>query len=313
MNKLWAEVSCEVPAAMSDPLSEFLVHLSGCGVTVENRSVDTFSLDTLDDTPFKTVTAYFPAGENLDGPLAEIASFLAEAGAGIAGFAFRQPSVSFIQEEDWANNWKEHFKPCRIGSKLVIKPTWESFPAEEGDIVIDLDPGMAFGTGTHPTTRLCLEAMERIFLGVPQFAAGRDGGATAVLDVGTGSGLLSIAAAKLGAATVVGIDIDPDAVAVAEENLALNHCIGPVRVSTEPLAEISGGYDIVLANILAEELVRLASQLVARLSAGGFLVLSGILIEKEELVRQGFAPFRLSPVETRRDAEWSCLVYRREG
>ncbi|HLO25756.1 MAG TPA: 50S ribosomal protein L11 methyltransferase [Geobacteraceae bacterium] len=154
MSVLWAEVSCEVPAAVVDQLAEFLVALSESGVTIENLSVDTFSIDTIEDSPVKSVKAYFPADQTLDDKVAQVAAFLDDIAPSCPGFLFRKPGVSLIREEDWANTWKEHFKPSRIGTRLVIKPTWEEFAAEADDIIIELDPGMAFGTGTHATTRL---------------------------------------------------------------------------------------------------------------------------------------------------------------
>jgi ribosomal protein L11 methyltransferase len=313
MSVLWAEVSCEVLADMVDRLAEFLVELSGNGVTIENLSVDTFSVENLEDTPVKSVKAYFPAEPALEEKVAQIAAFLTDLGPSFAGFVFHEPGVTFIREEDWANSWKEHFKPSRIGTRLVIKPTWEKFAAQADDIIIELDPGMAFGTGTHPTTRLCLESMERIFSQSPPFGAGERINPADVLDVGTGSGVLAIAAAKLGASRVVALDIDPEAVAVARRNLDQNRIGTSVLVSNEPLAGISGMYGIVLANILAEELVRLGSELYHRVRPHGFLILSGILAEKEELVRKGFAPFALALLEVTREAEWSCLAYRRES
>lgn len=313
MSVLWAEVSCEVPAAVVDQLAEFLVALSECGVTIENLSVDTFSIDTIEDSPVKSVKAYFPADQTLDDKVAQVAAFLDGIAPSCPGFQFRNPGVNLIREEDWANTWKEHFKPSRIGMRLVIKPTWEDFTAQADDLIIELDPGMAFGTGTHATTRLCLESMERIFSRTATDDAGKLIVPAEILDVGTGSGVLAIAAAKLGASRVVAIDIDPEAVAVARENLAQNR-IGPsVTVSSEPLTDIPGSYDIVLANILAEELVRLGRELFERVRPHGYLILSGILTEKEELVRDGFAPFSLTLVDITREAEWSCLTYRREN
>jgi len=313
MSELWAEVSCEVPAAMVDPLAEFLVALSESGVTIENLSVDTFSLDTLEETPIKTITAYFPANETLDGKIAQIAAFLDDLRPSCPGFHFHEPVVSFIRDEDWANTWKEHFKPTRVGTRLVIKPTWEEFAAQPDDIILELDPGMAFGTGTHPTTRLCLESMERIFSHAPPSRIEKRVAPADVLDVGTGSGVLAIAAVKLGAGRVVALDIDPTAVAVAEKNLAQNRIGTSVLVSNQPLAEISGTYDIVLANILAEELVKLGKELFDRVRPHGYLILSGILTEKEELVCKGFDPFALTLLAITREAEWSCLTYLRES
>ncbi|HYS43332.1 MAG TPA: 50S ribosomal protein L11 methyltransferase, partial [Geobacteraceae bacterium] len=131
-NTLWAEVACEVPAAMVDRLSEFLVEFSEGGVSIENLSVDTFSLDTVEDSPVKTVKAYIPADAELEGKVAEIAAFLAAVGPEFPDFALRALTVSYLKEEDWANNWKVHFKPSHIGTRLVIKPTWEEYTAKAG-------------------------------------------------------------------------------------------------------------------------------------------------------------------------------------
>lgn len=310
---IWAEVACKVPNAMVDRLAEFLVTYSNSGVSIENLSVDTFSLDTLEDSPIKSVKVYLPADPDLAEKISAISAFLADAGPSFPEFVFHPPEVSYIGEEDWANNWKEHFKPSRIGTRLVIKPTWEEFAARENDLIIELDPGMAFGTGTHPTTRLCLETMERYFFREPPYENRQPDPPTAVLDVGTGSGLLAIAAVKLGANRVIGIDIDPGAVEIAHANLVLNRVDTAARVTSEPLAEVAGDFDIVVANILAEELVRLGGDLFSRVRANGLLILSGILCEKEDLVITGFSPYPLTLMEIVRDAEWSCLAYRREN
>lgn len=296
MDKTWAEVACEVPAAMVDLLADFLVELSGNGVSIDNLELDTFSLDTVEETPVKTVRAYFAPDDDLEGKLAALNQFLREHAPAYGDAAPATPTVTTIREEDWATGWRQHFTPTRIGRRLVIKPTWEPFAPEPGDVVIELDPGMAFGTGTHPTTRLCLEALEKL------------GSPGNVLDVGTGSGILAMAAARLGASRVVGTDIDPDAVEVARENCAMNGVT--VKLVTTPLAEIPGRFDVVLANILAEDLVRMAADLTAKVAPGGVLILSGILVEREAYVIDGFAPTGLALAETTREGEWSCLLYR---
>ena len=309
MSTPWAEAACTVPTALADELADFLVELTGCGVSIENLNVDTFSVETIEETPIKTVKAYLPNDPSLEENLARITAWLHDHGRGCPGFVFQQPVVTFIQEEDWANGWKQHFHPTRIGRRLVIKPTWESYDSLAEDIVIELDPGLAFGTGTHGTTRMCLEVLEGIVFRDTPYGAVEGPPAATVLDVGTGSGILAIAAARFGVGRIVAVDIDPRAVEVANENLALNGITG-VEVSTTPLEAIPGRFDIVLANILAEELVRLGHHLVAKVAPGGFLVLSGILTEREEFVRDGFAPFPLDLAEVRREAEWSCLSYR---
>lgn len=296
MDKTWAEVACEVPAAMVDLLADFLVELSGNGVSIDNLELDTFSLDSMEEAPVKTVRAYFTPDGELEAKLAALGQFIREHAPAYGDATPATPTVTTIREEDWATGWRQHFAPTRIGRKLVIKPTWEPFSPEPGDLVIELDPGMAFGTGTHPTTRLCLEALEKL---------GQPGD---VLDVGTGSGILAMAAAKLGARRVVGTDIDPDAVEVARENCAMNGV--SAELVTTPLAEIPGQFAVVLANILAEDLVRMATDLTARVTPGGYLILSGILVEREPYVIDGFASTGLTLVETAREGEWSCLLYR---
>lgn len=310
MNTVWTEISCEVPSAMVDVVADFLVELSGNGVSIENRSVDTFSLDSIEDTPIKTVKAYLPTDDALEEHVGAIGAFLLAHGPSFEGFVFKNPVIKAIADEDWANNWKKYFKPVRIGTRLVIKPTWEDFSPQAGDLILILDPGMAFGTGSHPTTKMCLEVLERIFSTEGEFAGAAP---ASVLDVGTGSGVLAIAAAKFGAAMVIGVDIDADAVAVAVDNATVNGCQDAVQLSTTPLQEVPGNFDLVLANILAEELVRLAAALVAKVAPAGYLVLSGILTEKEALVLEGFAPFAMRRVEIVREGDWSCITLCRES
>ena len=173
----------------------------------------------------------------------------------------------------------------RVGPRLVTNPPWEAFTPQAGDAVVTLDPGMAFGTGTHGTTRLCLEALAGLFEGAAP--------PRRVLDVGTGSGILAIAAAALGAEEVLACDIDAEACRTARENVAANGVADRVEVTDRPLEELTGGFDVVLANILAEENIRLAELLVSRLAPGGTLILSGIREEKEALVSAAFGRFGL--------------------
>ena len=304
MSKTWAEISCEAPAALGDDLADFLPELSGGGVCVDNRALDTFSLDDVAPPDTVLVKAYFPGDQPLDATLARVNGFLETLAASSPGFRPAPPKVALISEEDWGNSWKEHFKPTRIGRRLIIKPTWEKVVQGEEDIILELDPGMAFGTGTHPTTRLCLEKIEQLFSGEKKPGS--------VLDVGTGSGILAIGAVKLGATEVVAIDIDPEAVAVAADNFRLNG-VSASRIDTTPLGQIVGVFGLVVANILAEELVKLRGLLCDRLGPAGHLVLSGILVEKEHLVLVGFADRDLVLEGVSREGDWSCITYRRRG
>jgi ribosomal protein L11 methyltransferase len=314
MSTTWAEVTCESPAELVDQLADFLVTLSGNGVCIENLNVDTFSLEGLADAPVKMVKTYMISDAALHDKIEAIEAFMQDLLSSYPDFQFHPPKLFFLHEEDWANNWKQYFKPSRIGRRIVIKPTWEEWDAAEDAIILEIDPGMAFGTGTHPTSRLCLESMERIyFREVPFDSSDFMILHSDFLDVGTGSGILAIAAAKFGAERIVALDIDPKAVIIAEQNLVLNHVRDIVSLSTDPIREITGSFAVIAANILAEDLVRMAGDLAAKLRKGGFLILSGILTEKEGVVFDGFAGFPLTPVETTREGEWSCITFRLES
>jgi ribosomal protein L11 methyltransferase len=306
MTDTWVEISCRVPAELTDIVAEYLTGLSGTGVCVENLNVDAFSHSEIPDSPTTTVRSYFSATEDSAARLAEISTFLKELSQRQQGCVLPEPELSSVSAEDWSTSWKVNFKPLRVGHRLLIVPSWEEVQARPDDIVLHLDPGMAFGTGGHETTRLCLELLEQIMDDMPLLLS------PSVLDLGTGSGILAMAAVQLGAGRVLAVDIDPQAVEVARENLAANDLAEQVECSTTPLESMTESFDVILANILAEELVRLAPFLAARLTPGGSLVLSGILAEKEELVRTGFTPQPLTFLATLRAGEWVALHYRKE-
>lgn len=311
MSKRWAEITLEVAEDLVEQLSDLMVEVTGSGVSVENRSVDTFSIDTICETPFKTLKAYLPDDVNLSEALRNLRTALSDFFSSTAIAAPPEPTVSFIGEEDWANSWKEHFKPARIGRRLVIKPTWEDFTASPEDLIIEIDPGMAFGTGTHPTTRLCLEMLEDIIARQNEFTD-CPVEATSILDVGTGSGILAMAAAKLSpSARIDAIDIDSDAVRVAQENMILNGILDRIAASATPLANLAGPYSVILANILAEDLVKLSADLVRLLVSPGVLILSGILTEKEQLVTSCFQSHGLT-TSVRTLDDWCAVACLKE-
>ncbi len=208
-------------------------------------------------------------------------------------------AVDEVADEDWGEAWKRGLRPFSVG-RVFIRPSWSLAAVPPGQVEVVLDPGMAFGTGTHPTTALCLAALDA-------FLARRPG--ASVLDVGTGSGLLAIAAAKLGSRRVVATDRDPVAVAVARENAARNG--GGVAVSGAALAKVDGPFDLVVANILANTLVELAPALARQVAPGGLALLSGIVEGQEEEVRAAFRPEGLVPAEEGRDHEWVLVRLRR--
>lgn len=208
-----------------------------------------------------------------------------------------------VQEEDWANAWKVYFKPERIGKKTVIKPTWEHYEKQEGDLIIEIDPGMAFGTGNHATTALCLQMLEEYV------QPGMD-----VIDVGTGSGILAIQAGLLGAASVQAMDFDTVAVSAATDNVALNHLEEKVSVcQSDLLAQAKGKADIMVANIIADIIIRLTPTTIDYLKGPKIFISSGIIDTRRDDVLAALKENRFDIIEVRENAGWVAIAARYQG
>ena len=204
-----------------------------------------------------------------------------------------------VAEEDWSNAWKDYYHPIRFGRRIVVKPSWRQIEAGPHDVVIEIDPGMAFGTGLHQTTAMCLELIEDYVRP-----------ASVVLDQGTGSGILALAAARLGAARVDAVDKSEVAVAAARENVVRNglgHVIGVIQSADVPAAS-GRGYDVVLANIIANVIVDLADRFAAALEPGGRLIASGIIRDREDNVRAALREAGLTVDRREIRDEWIALV-----
>lgn len=213
-----------------------------------------------------------------------------------------------VNEEDWAEAWKEHFPVQRVGRRLVIRPSWREHEATDDEVVISLDPGMAFGTGLHPTTRLCLAMIEAVADRGLLFRA-------KALDVGCGSGILSIAAALLGADSVLGVDTDPLAVETTISNASLNGLSGSIKAmqASVPLAGGKTQFDIVLANLVASLLIDLSQHLASAVKPGGRLIASGIFADREPEVRKAFESAGLRVTGGRQEGDWVALETERAG
>jgi ribosomal protein L11 methyltransferase len=305
MIKTWIELNIDVPSEGIDLVCSELAELGCEGVTVEDRELDTFVVPEPDTNLPENyrIKAYFPqpaSDEDLADRIKQRLESLAPLVPGLLPLTIDSRPV---KNEDWAEGWKQHFSAVRIGRRLIIKPTWETFTPTANEVVVNIDPGMAFGTGTHGTTRLCLETLAELFERSPFPAR--------VLDVGTGSGILAIAAAALGAERVLACDIEEDSCRTATENAKLNGVLDQVVITGESIETLESGFAVVVANILAEENIRLGPELTKRLNPGGILILSGILQEKEALVTNAFAAFDLIGPAISREAEWVCLRYRK--
>ena len=306
MKKEWLSILVEVRGSLVDLAVAVLAQQGSCGLLVDNQQLDTFEVPDgdLDASRNYQVTAYFQTQQAVEALLCDLESAFA------AVPVFQLESLSFsvgpaAPDTDWAQNWKQYFSTFQIGQRLIVHPSWEKPVVAKEQVAIEIDPGMAFGTGTHATTRLCLEAIAEVL--------SQATGPLRMIDVGTGSGILAIGAAALGCESVVGNDIDPVACDVARDNVARNGLQSRVMITGEPLETIDGSFDLVVANILAEENVRLKDELLQRLVPGGWLVLSGILREKESLVSTAFNSWKLEQRPVRYSEDWVCLVFRRQS
>ncbi len=304
----WLELEIECDQEAVEAVSEILSRATSGGVSVEQpfrTEQEGLAAEPILGAP-ATVRAYVPA---LD--MAEAESAIADVRARLGHLtAFELRPIGALQvrevhEEDWASAWKAHFPVMRIGRHFVIKPTWRDYHPAPADLIIALDPGMAFGTGLHPTTRLCLAGLEE------WAEAGLVAGAS-VLDVGSGSGVLAVGAALLGAEPVLAVDTDPIAVAATEENAARNEVAVTAARGSVPVE--GGPFDLVLANLVAGILVSLADALAASVrpgqgtpGSGGRLLASGIFAEREAEVRDAFSEAGLRVVGRRQETDWVAL------
>lgn len=291
----WIELSARTDAEGAEAAAAVLNEFTSSGAVIEQTLIPEPG-EELDPARAFTVRVFFNSSEQAQLERAETALWHLGQLRGIT------PQTREIKEEDWAEAWKKHYTIVHIGKRLVIKPSWLDYAARDDEVVVELDPGMAFGTGLHPTTRMCLHAVETHV---------RPG--MKILDVGTGSGILSIAAARLGAQSILALDIDPIAVETANKNAAINHVEMQMRVERGSIEaeRDSRTYDIVFANILAEVVIELAPALAASLRTGGVAIASGILDYKADGVVDALHRAGLALVEKNQEEDWVTLIGRR--
>ncbi|MEW6726789.1 MAG: 50S ribosomal protein L11 methyltransferase [Bacillota bacterium] len=279
----WLEITLELPADKIESVNHLFFDI-GSGVSIENPA----------SAPSRAVVkGYLPDEAGADKKL----SLLRHRVAAVLGPSARV-RVAVVDDEDWLTYWRRSYKPFRVGERLVVRPPWEEYAALPGDVVIDMEPGLAFGCGTHPTTAACMELLERHV---------RDG--QRVFDVGTGTGILAIVAAKLGAKEVWAVDNDPIAVRVARENVERNGVAGRVRVSEGHLLDATRGKaDVVTANIVAEVVSFMAPQVCFRLHKGGLFITGGVHHAKQRMVEEAFSHAGLRKLEELRSGDWVALA-----
>ena len=309
MEGTWIEVRVITKSEALEPISGIFYGRDCKGVAIEDpedilgREQGPLTWDFADINvlehkgKFAVVKGYFSEEDNIDEIIAYINKKVEEIKS--LGIDVGEGKVEFekMYEEDWANNWKKYYKPSKVGEKIVVKPIWEEYEVKDEELVVELDPGMAFGTGEHETTRMCIQALEKYVQ--------KD---STLFDVGCGSGILAIAAAKLGAKLAVGVDLDPVAVESAKENVGFNN-IDNIEILHGNLIEvIDGKADIVVANIIAEIICILTEDVSRVIKPNGYFITSGIIHDRVEMVTNKLEECGFEVVKVNKDGEWNCII-----
>jgi ribosomal protein L11 methyltransferase len=299
----WIEIKLSVDGEAAEAVAELLQRYGYQGVAVEREGImpDCWSDDELPPAERLTVRAYIPDDERVPEAKTQLESAL---GHMQLMYPMPTPEYTTVDDEDWAEAWKAHYQPVRLGRNILIRPIWIELETQPDDIEIALDPGMAFGTGTHPTTQLCLAALEDLV----QPAA-------LALDLGCGSGILSIAAAKLGAKSILALDNDPIAVTATTENARQNGVADKIVAQVGSLENIISSarrFDIIAVNILARIIIEMCGEKLGQtVRPGGLAIFSGIIEDQADDVETALRQTGLEPYTRRRQGDWVAVEARR--
>jgi ribosomal protein L11 methyltransferase len=302
----WLKVELTAPSELIDALSNFMTEIGAQGVFQETpyqEPSNGFAQDAVNET----LKAFLPFDIRLENRLESLKIYIEGLSQVFPDFTKPVFETERIDDPDWGEAWKKYFKPLRVTNNIVIKPTWERFTPVGRDIVIEIDPGMAFGTGQHASTRMCLQAVEDL---LPQE---RTTAKWRVLDVGTGTGILGIACARLGMQRVVCVDSDKKAAEIAHENIAINDVEDRVTVVNQDVATIHERFDLIVANLTAKILLKHRSHLISLLGPDGYLVISGIIEQNREEIENHFITPPLTSQQVITEKEWICYVLKKRG
>jgi len=304
----WLELTVHTTTQGADLVSQQMMALGADGTQIQDRAdipdpdkpngywelIDQSMIDNMPEDVL--VQAWFPMDEKLPERIASLKTRLSEMQAQ-PGMGTLELTSSEVKDEDWSQVWKKFYKPFRAGRSLVVKPSWETYDAQPGDKIIEIDPGMAFGTGTHETTGMCLGLLDDYM--TPGMR---------VIDLGTGSGILAIGAALLGAKDVLAIDIDPTAVKVARENVEINHLSDAIQVMEGNLLDhVDQVCDLCVANIIADVICMVSQPVRSHITPGGLFICSGIK-EREQDVVNALNAAGYQIMEIRRQGEWVAMI-----
>jgi len=299
----WIEITILTPPEMTEALSNFLEEMGTGGVFQDLAVEDSFNGPTV--SAQETIKSYLPWRRTVKKQKNRITAYIDSLSSLFPKLEKPRLSTRTIIDPDWGEQWKKYFKPLRVSDNIVIKPTWERYSPAGSDIVVDIDPGMAFGTGQHSSTRMCIMAIEDLLLK----DASRD--ERTVLDVGTGTGILAICASKLGARSVTGIDIDPKAVEIADKNIVINGVEDRVEIINRDITLCRGSFDLVVANLISGVLIQLHAHLVSLTEPGGYIIASGITEHDAKDVEKAFCNGDITLHHTEIEKEWVCYTFKK--
>jgi ribosomal protein L11 methyltransferase len=303
----WLKIEISAPQELMDALGNFLTDAGAQGVFQESLAPQQTTGDFPEPVIEDILKAYFPHDSRFEKRLVALQKYIESIAEIFPNL--EKPSVitEIICDPDWGEQWKKYFTPLRVSKNIIVKPTWERYTPSSRDIVIDIDPGMAFGTGQHASTRMCIEAIEDIIMNDRSIEEWK------VLDVGCGTGILGITAAKVGAQDVICTDIDRKAVEIAGENAVINNVKTSLRILNKSASAINEPRNLIIANLTSNLLLSLRLHLIQLLLPEGYLIISGIIEQDAKDVEQQFSadPLTLNRVIT--EKEWVCYVLRKKS
>lgn len=308
----WCEISIQTSHEAVELIAEIFRDLGASGVVIEDPELvndyitsgkwDYTDIPIAKETEVVVEKAYLPVNGELEGRIQTLRQEIKALESRGVNTAPAVLTTAELQDEDWSDTWKQYFHTEKPGERVVIKPTWEEYEPKDDEVVIELDPGAAFGTGTHATTSMCIRQLEKLV----------KPGMT-VFDVGTGSGILSIISAKLGAINIQAVDYDDSVLKIAEENLEQNNVQDIISVAQSDLMQnVHGKAELVIANIIADIIIRLFDQLDEHLEQGGTLLTSGIIEDRIEDVLAAAEKHGYGVVERLENKGWACITFKRK-
>lgn len=304
----WLKIEIAASGELMDALGNFLTETGAQGVFQEillPPAPDEL-VDEVEVPACEIIKAYFPQDVRSEKRIAAIQKYLKSLNEIFSDFPAPVLTTEIINDPDWGEQWKKYFKPIRVSSNIIVKPTWERYTPASRDIVIEIDPGMAFGTGQHASTRMCIEALEDIIMKDRKVANWK------VLDVGCGTGILGITAAKLGAQDVICLDNDQKATEIAEENAQINLVSNHLRIINEDATAVNDERNLIIANLTSKLLLKLRRHLIQLLEPDGYLIISGIIEQDMSEIEDEFSVAPLIQNRKITEKEWVCYVFQKK-